>query len=92
MRLSRILSIIVHGKDGRPEWKEVSQKFLPPGGRDFPFPYKLFAGLNIGTFLASYIIIQNETNPDSIYARLIRKIVDRILDKKHDPKVYIEDS
>jgi hypothetical protein len=47
MHLSKTLAIIINGKDGKPEWREVSQKYLPKGGRTLNLPLVSF---NLGIY------------------------------------------
>lgn len=89
IQFSSLQKIILPGKDGKQRWVELSEKFLPPGGKKFNITYVnfyiffIFKNFFQGTFgfvigltgFITYVLLQNEYNSDTIYNRMLFKNV-----------------
>ncbi|CAL2033504.1 hypothetical protein CAEBREN_25340 [Caenorhabditis brenneri] len=72
MRLTRILRVLIRGKDGQAEWKEITENQLPRGGKKLSFRENSLIAFGIGMLVFSYAYFQDEINPDSKWAKAYR--------------------
>uniref|UniRef100_A0A8R1E423 Uncharacterized protein n=1 Tax=Caenorhabditis japonica TaxID=281687 RepID=A0A8R1E423_CAEJA len=72
MRLTSILRILVRGRNGQAEWKEITENQLPKGGKRLSFRENSLIAFGFGMFVFSYAYFQDEINPDSKWAKVFR--------------------
>ncbi|CAJ0948158.1 unnamed protein product, partial [Mesorhabditis belari] len=70
MRLSTRLSRIIPGRDGQPQWQEVSELTFPRGGKTLAFVGRGHI-VTVGVFLlCGYAFAKAKTNPDSKWSQV----------------------
>ncbi|CAI2331490.1 unnamed protein product [Caenorhabditis sp. 36 PRJEB53466] len=87
MRLTRFLRVLVRGKDGQAEWKEITENQLPRGGKRLSFRENSLIAFGVGMLIFSYAYFQDEINPDSKWAKAFRTFTREPLSwlHKHQP-------
>uniref|UniRef100_A0AC35FAK3 Uncharacterized protein n=1 Tax=Panagrolaimus sp. PS1159 TaxID=55785 RepID=A0AC35FAK3_9BILA len=60
---------------GKQVWVEKSEIYLPKGGKKLDYGFKFFAGFFMCAGIFTYIYIQADLNPDSVYGRLYKKYI-----------------
>ncbi|GMS97232.1 hypothetical protein PENTCL1PPCAC_19407, partial [Pristionchus entomophagus] len=75
MRLSALRRVITRGRDGQPEWKEVSQLYFPKGGKTLTLVQRGFFVFLGFVGLGAYAHFQTEINPESKWAEVVNSLM-----------------